>query len=222
MRYSRIMLLAIVSLLLVSCSLSRPATERRSYLLQSAPDSMAPGPFPASIRIAPVTVSPAFEGKCFIYRTGEQSFETDFYNEFLIAPRSMMTGYLINWLQARGLFKEVHTTGTYRRADFLLDSHINAIYGDFRTPASPTATVEIRWTLSSQGNNGAHEQLLARTLREKISLAEPSAEALAMAYDTALYRIMQQLEQDMLPHLRKTAGNTGKVERPSNVAEGNP
>ena len=57
--------------------------------------------------MASLRISPRYADRSFVYRTSTAAYEADFYNQFLIAPDSMIGEELRKGLAASELFKYV-------------------------------------------------------------------------------------------------------------------
>ncbi len=86
------------------CSVSQPVPERVRYVL-SAEREPAEGPGAAGmLRVGRVRVAPLSERKGFVYRTGERTYETDFFHEFFAPPSTLLRDQVAAWLAAGGAF----------------------------------------------------------------------------------------------------------------------
>jgi len=89
------------------------------------------------VEVRRFTIDPAFSGKGLTYRKDEFEYESDFYNEFLIAPDAMITEKVRNWLSQSGLARRVLYPGSYVDPNYVLEGNVVALYGDFRAKAFP-------------------------------------------------------------------------------------
>ncbi len=112
----------------------RPAVKRRYVLNVERPDAAA-GPKklqPRILKVNPLHISPRFEGKGFVYRTGDKTYEVDFYNEFFISPSLTIAEELRAWLRESGLFRSVVSSRNTLRPTHILDVDVTRLYGDLR------------------------------------------------------------------------------------------
>jgi len=61
------------------------------YTLAFSPTHIWEERLPIELGIKKVVFASAFESQQFIYRTGEHTYENDFYNQYLIMPASIIT-----------------------------------------------------------------------------------------------------------------------------------
>src|SRR5665811_495796 len=67
--------------------LSHPALVQRTFVLQAAPPANSVAPKgEAVLAIRALEVSPLFEGRDFVYRTGADLYQADPYAGFLVSP----------------------------------------------------------------------------------------------------------------------------------------
>ena len=102
------------------------------------------------LSVASLRISPRYADRSFVYRTSTAAYEADFYNQFLIAPDSMISEELRKGLAASELFKYVVGPSNSLQPNYVLEGSINALYGDFRDPSRPAAVLEIEFFLYNQ------------------------------------------------------------------------
>ncbi len=73
------------------------------------------------VKVRGFHISSRFSGKPLTYRTGEVSYETDFYNEFLTSPASNITEEATKWLAQSGVFADVTGATSAAESDLLMD-----------------------------------------------------------------------------------------------------
>ena len=71
---------------LTGCGLTRPAPVKNTFLLDPPLPPVVSAPKPGTLRIGAFNVSAPYRDRAFTYRTGDVKFESDFYNEFFVAP----------------------------------------------------------------------------------------------------------------------------------------
>ena len=65
----------VVAAALAACTLTRPVTAKRTFLLEPAPPPMASVQKLVSVRVGLVNVAAPFRGKAFVYRQSEIKFD---------------------------------------------------------------------------------------------------------------------------------------------------
>lgn len=143
------------------------------------------------------TIDSAFGGKELVYRTGEVKYETDFYNEFLVSPRSMITEKTRNWLAASRLSQRVLDPGSQIDSTHVIEGNITALYGDFRDKTSPRAVLEIRIFLLETKAGEEPVSVFGATYKSSVTLENKDTENLVNALDKCLEEILTNLEKDL-------------------------
>ena len=172
--------------------LAKKPVDFRSYLLEVR----RPAELPKRPRVAEelwlerVAVLPPWNVQNLVLRRSGAEYQTTFRSELLVAPAENIRNIVFDWLNDSGLFKDV--TLTHRRGvDAALAVTVTRLYGDL---SSGEAVVELRAALLRPSDSRV---LLARTYSARVPVKENSAEALVEAYDTALARILVDLEKDL-------------------------
>ena len=177
------------------CSLKQASPAKQTFLLEAVRSGDArSGGSGAVLRVREVHVAPAFEGRGFVYRTSEFGYKSDFYHEFLTAPRNLIAGQLQSWLGASRLFRGVVPLGAAGEATHVISANVSALYGDFRDASAPKAVMSIEFTVS---RDGAPEILLHKAYRQEAPISARDAESLAKGWSQALAGILGALEADM-------------------------
>ena len=85
------------------CRIERqPAPADTFFMLNVSPDVAPRRAENDCLRLRPVNVQAPFAGTALIYRTGEMTYEKDYYNQFLVAPDIQLGNLLDKWLRATG------------------------------------------------------------------------------------------------------------------------
>jgi cholesterol transport system auxiliary component len=140
--------------------------------------------------------SPLLAGSNFVYRTGEQTFESDFYNVFWTAPAAMVANETASWLRASGIFSDVVDPASVRPRSYALEGAIAELYGDYRTPGKPAAVMGLRFALVDV--QGKEPRVLFHKdygVSHPIAAGTPSA--LAAGWNEELSEILGALEADV-------------------------
>jgi len=89
------------------------------------------------------SIDSRFDSKDMVYRRGEFEYESDFHNEYLVAPEVMITDQVRRWLANSGLFKKVLEPGSLLEATHTMEGSITELYADFSNESEPLAVIEI-------------------------------------------------------------------------------
>jgi cholesterol transport system auxiliary component len=141
-------------------------------------------------------VSPRFEGKELVYRTGDTRYESDFYNAWFVSPSAMLTQQVQSWLRNARLFEHVVATPSYLDATYILEGTVTALYGDYRQQGGHKAVVGMQIVLI--------EDTLTRTAivfqrdyHQMVELTETSPDELTRGWNQGLQQIFMALEEDL-------------------------
>ncbi len=179
-----------------ACSLSRLAPVKRTYLLEPAPPPAASVQNPVSIRVGAVNVAAPYRGKAFVYRQDELKFESDYYDEFFVAPGAMLSEATARALASASAFRRVIPPGAADAGDYVLDGFVSEFYGDMRDAAKSVAVIAITYYVSP-ANAATPNVIWSREYRQRAPAADTSPEALARAWNVALSAILADLARDL-------------------------
>lgn len=186
--------LALCFLFLLGCiSTERAQPERRYHLIEAERSGQKGEETSGIVRVRRFRISPRFDSRNLVYRTAETAYESDFYNEFLADPGSMLTESTRKWLAASGRFKAVVDPSASVDEDVVLEGYVQTLYGDFR--AAPAANLELQVYLIRRG--GAEDAIVFQKLYAKsLPLAAKTSDALLKGYSQCLSAILAELETD--------------------------
>jgi cholesterol transport system auxiliary component len=177
--------------------------EKQRFLLDARRTSSAnTGSQKNVVEVRRFTIDPAFSAKGLTYRKSEFEYESDFYNEFLIAPDAMITEKVRNWLSQCGLARRVLDPGSYVDPNYVLEGNVVALYGDFRTESSPSAVIEIRVFLLEVQTGADPAIVFGKTYESSVGIESKGATGLVGAFDRCLVEILGDLEKDLADKLR--------------------
>ena len=194
MKYSA--LVAIAAVVVAGCSLSRPAPVKQQYLLDPPAPVAATKAQPTSVRIGNVNVAAPFRGRSFVLREADLRYETDYYNEFLVPPATMLTELTGRALERSKAFSRVVPPGYSADADWVLDGFVSSLYGDERDGKKVSADVTVSYFLFQSGG-GSGMPVWTRDYHKHVPLAAPTTEAYAAALNTAFGEIFAELARDL-------------------------
>jgi len=185
-----------VAVLGLAAGCSRPPPVKGTFVLEPAMPPAAAKTHPGILRIGSFTVSAPYRGRQLVFRESELKFETDYYNEFLVAPGANIGEATARALAAAKVFASVVPTSVTLDPDFILDGFVGALYGDGRNMDKPDAVISITYFLRRQaGDLGV--PMWTRTYERRIPFTTGSANAYVTALNTGLSEILAELAKDL-------------------------
>ena len=105
--------LSLIMFAMIIAGCGSKSYEKQHYILDTQRvRSAVVGKKSSVVEVRRFTIASAFGSKSLIYRTGEFRYKSDFYNEFLVSPSTMITEKTHNWLSESGLFDRVMASGS--------------------------------------------------------------------------------------------------------------
>jgi uncharacterized lipoprotein YmbA len=183
------MLLAAVGLS-AGC-LARPHLNKQSFIF-APPSLSAPGTGAGSrvLGLRTLQVAAPFEGRGFVYRTGEFSYDRDPYAEFMVSPAEALASPIRTRLRQAGAFSAVVEAGSALKPDTLVEIHVDQLYGDFQQPDHAAAVLAMRFAFFDSSNGVPAGVLLERGYSRDIPLKAPTPAALIEGWNQALAQIL--------------------------------
>jgi cholesterol transport system auxiliary component len=197
-RLPNVVVLSTLLLLSAGCvDLSRPALAKHYYLLDAVPKPVDEPPAHAgAIRITGIEVSAPFSERTLVFRLDKERYESDFYDEFFVAPRAMVTTELVEWLRVRRVFAATLPPSSTLDAPYALEGQVTAMYGDLRDKEKTEAVFSIQVFVTHIGNP-ERAIVLQRTYDQRVRVADRSAGAITKGLSEALQQSLTQLEADL-------------------------
>ena len=143
-----------------------------------------------------MVVSPRFEGKELVYRTGDTRYESDFYHAWFVSPSAMLTQQVQNWLRNALLFESVVATPSYLDATHILEGTVTALYGDYRQQGEHKAVVGMHIVLIEDNSTRA-AMVFQHDYHQRVELTETSPDELTRGWNQGLQQILMTLEEDL-------------------------
>jgi uncharacterized lipoprotein YmbA len=152
------------------------------------------------VEVADVRISPRYTEKSFVYRTSEARYESDFYNQFLVAPAVLITEEIRKGLAQSHVFRHVIGSSNQLQPTLVLEAAVNDLYGDFRNGSAPKAVLEIEFFLSKE-TDSRPQIIMEKRYAKSVDLSGRSPEALVQGWNRALEEILTALVTDLKsPH----------------------
>ncbi|HVO95950.1 MAG TPA: ABC-type transport auxiliary lipoprotein family protein [Terriglobales bacterium] len=189
-------------LLLVLCcwgcvSLERSYPDKRYFVIEIPGDAKAASPESDRVLLMlNLHISPRYGDTSFVYRTSDTAYESDFYNQFLSSPATMISEEIRKRLSASPVFKFIIGPASQLTANYVLEGSINALYGDFRNLSAPRAVLELEFFLRSD-DPAKPGILLHRSYTKSVPISQRSPEALVAGWNQALEAIVSMLLADL-------------------------
>jgi hypothetical protein len=182
--------------LLTGC-LARPHLDKQSFIFAPSPRSPTKvAPAGRALGIRSLQVATPFEGRAFVYRTGEYSYESDPYAEFMVSPAEGLIYPICGWWRETGAFRDVVDAGSALKPDTLVELHVGQLYGDFRQLENPAAVLTIRFVFFDAPNGVSGKVILQREYSRKIPLKTRTSAALIEGWNQALAQILDAATLD--------------------------
>jgi cholesterol transport system auxiliary component len=189
-------LLALGAVALCGCG-SQPMWKSRSFAFDLPAEPAATGSKTNVVAVRRVTISPLFQGRSFIYRKAEDTYERDPYAAFFTAPERAIEEPIRAWLRAGGAFGSVVEADSGLNPPLVAEISINELYGDFRKPDHPAGVLEIHFILYEVTDYGPGRILLDKVCNRQTPMAKATPAALAAAWDADLSEIMASLNAEL-------------------------
>ncbi len=200
-------LAGIFSLSLTGCGgiLKQPPVAKGYFAIETSAanensNAAARAPHRAGVlRVGTIRVSPPYDAATFVYRLGPTQFDTDYYNNFIAPPASLLTGSLVQWLDTHGPMTVVDSASGLQ-SKFRLEGNVTDFYIDSSNKAAPIAVVGGRFFLIRQYQN-ADELGLELPFHENAPVRSRSpadfAAALSEAWQRVLVKLTQALDREV-------------------------
>ena len=148
------------------------------------------------LAVSDMRVSRRYEGQSFVYRLSDTSYESDFYNQFLIAPAALITEEVRKALAQAQVFAHVISSSTDWESTYRLQGVINSLYGDFTDAHATRAVIEMQFFLTKKTPTG-EAIVMAKGYKKSVPVDARSPDALVKGWDTALEDILNSFIADL-------------------------
>jgi len=184
------------ALVLTGCAFNRPALVKQQYLLDPPPTAAVAKSQPTSVRVGSINVAAPFRGRNFVLREADLRYETDYYNEFLVPPATMLTELTARALERSKAFARVVPPGYPADADWVLDGFVSALYADERDGKKIAADVTISYYLFQSGG-GSGMPVWTHDYRKQVPVTGSTTDSYAAALNQAFGEIFTELSRDL-------------------------
>lgn len=169
-----------------------PAKDR--FGLQAQEIARASGEPAGALRVQRVHVAPPYNQREFVYRTGELSYSSDYYNLFVADPQDLITAEIVGGLAATGRFSNVLWGSSSADTPFKLEITVTRLEGDFRAGSEPKATIAMHAVLLREADTLM--QVVGQTdLEEAEPIPSKSPADLSAGWCRALGRCLTRLAE---------------------------
>ena len=178
-------------------SLEKSYPDKRFYVIEAgrgtaATDAKASG----VLLVSSLRVSPRYESRSFVYRRSESSYESDFYNQFLVAPGAQLTEEVRRALGQAQVAQYVVGASSQSEPSHVLEGTVDALYGDFRDLSAPKAVLEMEFFLSKESATRA-EIVTRKRYTKSVAVNGRTPEALVKGWNDGLSEILAALVADL-------------------------
>jgi len=182
--------------LLTGC-LARPHLDQQTFVF-AAPTASAAKAAPGSrvLGIRSLQVAAPFVGREFVYRTGEFSYDSDTYAEFMVPPAESLLSPISGLMRQAGVFSAVAEPGSGLKPDTLVEIHVTQLYGDFRPSHEASAVLAIRFVFFDAPQRIPGKVLFQQEYTRVIPLKARTAAALIEGWNQALAQILEAAMHD--------------------------
>jgi cholesterol transport system auxiliary component len=187
---------ALAAGVLAGCTLTRPAPVKQQYLLDPPAPAAAAKSQSTSVRVGAINVAAPFRGRNFVLREADLRYETDYYNEFLVPPATMITELTARALERSKAFVRVVPPGYASEADWVLDGFISALYADERDGKKISAEVAVSYYLFQAGG-GSGMPVWTHDYRKQVPVSGATTDGYAAALNAAFGEILTELTRDL-------------------------
>jgi hypothetical protein len=146
-----------------------------------------------NLKIIKFKISPFYETKFFVYKLTENTFDSDYYNEFMIFPSYNITEIYSKWIYDSG-FGNNHPFSNTDDTQYQLTGNILSLYGDFIDKKKPKAVLEIEIFLQKSGTQNL---LLNKTYKKEENMKDATPNDLIKSWNNLLTDLLVQLNEDL-------------------------
>lgn len=176
--------------------LAHPPLDKQSFVFAPPTAAAKPAAGNRILGISSLQVAEPFDGRSFVYRTGEFSYEHDTYAEFMSHPADELLAPISDALRDSGDFSAVTEMGSAVKPNTLLEVQVLQLYGDFRPSTPPAAVLTMRFVFIDAPGDIAGAVISQHEYTRTIPLKSQTASALMAGWNEALYQILDSAASD--------------------------
>jgi len=179
--------------------------EKKYYLLEIEQETPVKNQTKHGIlRVAKIRMSPPYTGKGFIYKKSKNTYDTDFYNEFLVSPDDMLAELMRKWMASSGLFERVTCSPGHFKENYILEGAVTNLHGDYSDIDRPFAVLCIQFFLIK--DSGLNYQLIfQKNYVKKVAIDKHNTQSLVQGWNKALSTIMIDFQSEIEKKIRQYA-----------------
>ncbi len=212
-RWKKIVI-AVMPIIIISCSniLRKEYPQKKYFIITPNYEKATDSLFKINnIKTLKVKISPFFEGKNFVYRQGENSFESDYYNEFLVFPAYNLNESISKWFSKSNPSEA--PSFEFQDTTYLLTVIVESMYVDFRDEKNSKTNWEITFILQK---NNEQNILFKKDYQLETKIDKVIPENIIKSWNNGLTEILIQLQNDLI---KLSNQNTNEPEKPIKVEQ---
>jgi cholesterol transport system auxiliary component len=198
----------ILSLATACLSLEKSYPDKQLYVLDPQREAAPGTPVAGTVlKIKLFRVSPQYEGKGLVYRYDRERVQSDFYEEYFVAPSPMVTECVRRWFTEAGLFGNVVDISSPVLVTHLLEGSVKAMYADLRT-TPPAAVLEMQFFLLDETGDAARI-VYQKSFSQAVPIKDATGPSIITGLNQALATILTTVEADLRPILAGSSSSPG-------------
>lgn len=191
--------LAAIAVCLFAGCVSRPHLDTRTFAFATRPPpaQLSGSPNHRLVAIRCVRLAAPFDNRSFVYRTGENSFESDPYAEFVAPCSETLLSSIRAWMRQRGCFESVVEPGSALRPNTVVEIYATELYGDFRVYQRPAAVLSLKFVVFDAMNGIPQKVVLEREYSQRLEIKSRTAAALVAGWNQELDRTLDEFDSEI-------------------------
>jgi len=158
-------------------------------------ESETPAVSAVTVQLKPFSAASELKGRFFVYRTGDNHYEEDFYNQTLVLPADMLTENVSAWLSDSPLIRYVLDEAVGEDSVFTIEGKLLELYGDYRDEKLPKAQLALKLTVREVSGKETNTRF-QKIYSQAVSMDRISASSLVEGWNKALEQVLRDFESD--------------------------